>query len=289
MDNNTKEILIIHLYWIEKGFTKEDIIKIHDLVTSEDPFQNVTIKKMHKEMGGQIEYKEILLLSDFEKITFLYLNYSEHLLDLSFLKYCINLEEIKMPHQKLKSLEVLATLKQIKKIDARFNDIENINCLYALNDLEEINLENNPVTSLQPIKHLTKLKKINIDTIENENEVFQILKNNDNCSTKYILKGDSIDFDKFIFPNYFIYISKQQNQISIFMESRNEKFERDSSLDFPSELFNQSAFDDNYIAKIKMEVTDRIDKIYGASTIVNNSKLFRDNEFYWLDYTHFFG
>lgn len=279
----------MHLHWIKNGFTKEDISKIHDLVTTEDPFQNVTMKKMQKEMGGHIEHKNALLSSDFEKITFLYLNYSEHVLDLSFLKYCVNLEEIKMPHQKLKSLEVLANLEQIKKIDARFNDIENINCLYALMDLQEINLENNPVTSLQPIKHLNKLTKINIDTIGDENEVFQILKNNDNCSIKYILKGDSIDFDKFIFPNYFIYISKQQNKISIFIESRNEKFERDSSLDFTSEFFNQSTFEDNYIAKIKLEVTDRIDKIYGGSTIVNNSELFRDNEFYWLDYTHFFG
>ena len=289
MDNNTKYIILMHLHWIKNGFTKEDISKIHDLVTTEDPFQNVTMKKMQKEMGGHIEHKNALLSSDFEKITFLYLNYSEHVLDLSFLKYCVNLEEIKMPHQKLKSLEVLANLEQIKKIDARFNDIENINCLYALMDLQEINLENNPVTSLQPIKHLNKLTKINIDTIGDENEVFQILKNNDNCSIKYILKGDSIDFDKFIFPNYFIYISKQQNKISIFIESRNEKFERDSSLDFTSEFFNQSTFEDNYIAKIKLEVTDRIDKIYGGSTIVNNSELFRDNEFYWLDYTHFFG
>jgi Leucine-rich repeat (LRR) protein len=279
----------MHLYWIEKGFTKEDIRKTHNLVTDEDPFQNVTMKKMHQEMGALIKYKDSFLLSDFEKITFLHLNYSEYVLDLSFLKYCINLEEIKVPHQKLKSLEILANLVQMKKIDAKYNDIENIDCLYALRDLEEINLENNPVTSLQPIKHLNKLTKINIDKIEDENEVFQILKNNDNCSIKYILKGDSIDFDKFIFPNYFIYISKQQNQISIFMESRNEKFERDSSLDFPSELFNQSAFDDNYIAKIKLEVTDRIDKIYAPSTIVNNSKLFRDNDFYWLEYTHFFG
>jgi hypothetical protein len=201
----------------------------------------------------------------------------------------VNLEEIKMPHHKIKSLEVLANLEQIKKIDVRDNDIENIDCLYALRDLEEINLENNPVKSLQPIKHLNKLTKINIDTIEDENEVFQILKNNHNCSIKYILKGDSIDFDKFIFPNYVIHISKQQKKISIFLESRNKKFERDSSLDFPSELFNQSAFDDNYIAKIKLEVTDRIDKIYGASTIVNNSKLFRDNDFYWLEFTDFFG
>lgn len=32
-----------------------------------------------------------------------------------------------------------------------------------------------------------------------------------------------------------------------------------------------------------------MDKIYGGFAIVNNSKLFRDSEFYWLDFTHIFG
>jgi hypothetical protein len=283
MDPYTKYIIQNHLYWIENGFTKQDIRKIHSDVWDDYLFENVTMTRIHNKKGYTLEHKEILDASDLEKITFLYLDYSEHILDLSFLKYCTNLEEIKRPFQKLKNLEVLANLLKIRKIDASCNDIENIDCLYVMSNLEELRIENNPVKSLQPIKHLNKLTKINIDTIEDENEVFQILKNNDNCSIKYILKGDSIDFDKFIFPSYVIHISKQQKKISIFLESRNEKFERDSSLDFPSELFNQSAFDDNYIAKIKLEVTDRIDKIYGASTIVNNSKLFRENDFYWLE------
>jgi hypothetical protein len=72
----------MHLYWIDNGFSKEDVRKIHNLVTDEVPFQNVTMKKMQNAMRGQIKYKDSLLSSDYEKLTFLHLNYSEHVLDL---------------------------------------------------------------------------------------------------------------------------------------------------------------------------------------------------------------
>lgn len=278
----------MHLDWIKNGFTKTDICKMASFISNEDPFQNITMSNIQKEMGGQIEYKDTLLASDFEKITFLFLNYSERLLDLSFLKYCINLEEIVFGRQNLYSLDLLRNLDKIKKIDARNNKIIDIDCLYSLKDLEELNLEMNPINSLKAVKHLKHLKKINIDTINDENEVIHILKNNNNCSIKYILKGDTTDFSKFIFPNYFIYISKQQNKISILLEARNETLERDPILDFPAELISKSTFDDNYIAKIKQEVTIRFHKIYGSSTKLNDSKLLRYNEFYSLEYSHSF-
>jgi Leucine-rich repeat (LRR) protein len=175
MNDNTKYIILMHLHWIEKGFTKEDVKKIHNLVTTEDPFQNVTMNKMQKEMRGQIKYKDPLLTSDFEKITFLYLNYSEHLLDLSFLKYCVNLEEIKFGRQKLKNLKAIENLENIRFIDASSNEIENIDVLYAFTNLKKIDLEYNLILSLMPIAHLSKLKEIIIDKIDDEKWVFQIL------------------------------------------------------------------------------------------------------------------
>jgi hypothetical protein len=45
MNDNTKYIIPMLLHWIEKGLPKMSR-KIHNLVTTEDPFQNVTMNKM---------------------------------------------------------------------------------------------------------------------------------------------------------------------------------------------------------------------------------------------------
>jgi hypothetical protein len=286
MDPYTKYIIQNHLYWIESGLTKEDIAKIHSDVWDDHIFENVTMTRIHKKKGYTLEQKEILNASDFEKITFLYLDYSEQVLDLTFLIYCTNLEEIKMPHQKLKSLEVLANLEKIKKIDARYNDIENIDCLYDLKDLEEINLENNPIKSLQANKHLKKLNKINIDTIEDENEVLTIIRNNKKCSVYYILKGGDLDFENLIFPKYLVHISKNENSISIILEARTKDNDLNSTIYFPQCLLSQAHFENQYIEKIKQMTIERLGKILGVSIEINNSKLYRFNDIFSLQYNH---
>ncbi len=286
MDPYTKYIIQNHLYWIENGFTKEDIRKIHNEVWDEHIFDNVTMKRIQKKKGYSIAHKEIIEASDFEKITYLYLDYAEHILDLSFLKYCTNLEEIKMPHQRLKNLEVLVNLEKIKKIDASYNYIGNIDCLYAMSNLEELKIENNPIESLQAIKHLKKLSKIEIDTVKDETEVFHILKNNNTCSINYILQGGKIDFENLIFPKYFVIISKKENSISIILEARTQDNELNSTVYFPEGLANQEHFTDYYIEKIKQITTERLAKILCNSFEINNSKLYRHNDLFSLQYNH---
>lgn len=286
MDSYTKYIIQNHLYWIENGFTKEDIRKIHNEVWDEHIFDNVTMKRIQKKKGYSIAHKEIIEASDFDKITFLYLDYAEHILDLSFLKYCTNLEEIKMPFQKLKNLEVLANLEKIRKIDASYNDIENIDCLYAMSNLEELKIESSPIESLQAIKHLKKLNKIEIDTIKDENEVLHILRNNNTCSINYILQGGDIDFENLIFPKYLVNISKKENSISFVLEARTHDNDLNSTIYFPEGLANQDHFIDYYIEKIKQMTTERLEKILGHSFEINKSKLLRYTDMFSLHYEY---
>jgi len=286
MDIYTKYIIQNHLYWIENGFTKEDIRKIHNEVWDEHIFDNVTMTRIQKKKGYSIKHKEIIEASDFEKITFLYLDYAEHILDLSFLKYCRNLEEIKMPYQKLKSLEVLANLEKIRKIDVRYNDINNIDCLYAMRNLEELRIDNNPIESLHAIKHLKKLNKIEIDTLKDENEVLHILRNNNTCSINYILQGGDIDFENLIFPKYLVNISKKENSISFVLEARTHDNDLNSTVYFPEGLANQDHFIDYYIEKIKQMTTERLEKILGNSFEINKSKLLRYVDLFSLQYEH---
>ena len=286
MDPYTNYIIQNHLYWIENGFTKEDIRKIHNEVWDEHIFDNVTMKRIQKKKGYSIAYKEIIEASDFVKITYLYLDYAEYILDLSFLKYCTNLEEIKMPSQKLKSLEVLANLEKIRKIDASYNNIENINCLYAMSNLEELKLENNPIESLQAIKHLKKLNKIEIDTVKDENEVLHILRNNNTCSINYILQGGEIDFENLIFPKYLVSISKKENSLSLILEARTDGNDLNSTIYFPEGLANQDYFIAYYIDKINQMTTKRLEKILGSSFEINKSKLLRYVDLFSLQYNH---
>jgi hypothetical protein len=286
MDLYTKYIIQNHLYWIENGFTKEDIRKIHNEVWDEHIFDNVTMKRIQKKKGYTLTQKEIIEASDFDKITFLYLDYAEHILDLSFLKYCTNLEEIKMPFQKLKNLEALTNLEKIRKIDASYNDIENIDCLYAMSNLEELKIESNPIESLHAIKHLKKLNKIKIDTIKDENEIFKILKNSNSCSINYILEGGNIDFENLIFPKYLVNISKKENLISLVLEARTHDNDLNSTIYFPEGLANDDHFIDYYIEKIKQMTTERLEKILGNSFEINKSKLLRYVDLFSFQYEH---
>lgn len=283
----------MHLHWIEKGFTTEDISKIRSLVSNEDPFQNVTMKNLQKEMGGQIEYKDTLLSSDFEKITFLYLNYSEYVLDLSFLKYCVNLEEIKFGQQKLKNLDILKNLENIRIIDASSNEIENIDILYAVKNLEKLNLEYNPILSLKPLAHLNKLKSIVIDEIRDEKWVFQILKNNKICSIDYIIKGDTLDYENFVFPKYHIGISMKEDANSIFLTGMNDNYKNcylvEFPIDFPENLVSQPDFYERYLNKIKQQTAERLEIILEDKIQVNDAQMYYSREKYSFEYTHFLG
>jgi hypothetical protein len=241
---------------------------------------------MQKKKGYTLTQKEIIEASDFDKITFLYLDYAEHILDLSFLKYCTNLEEIKMPFQKFKTLEALTNLEKIRKIDASYNDIENIDCLYAMSNLEELKIESNPIESLHAIKHLKKLNKIKIDTIKDENEIFKILKNSNSCSINYILEGGNIDFENLIFPKYLVNISKKENLISLVLEARTHDNDLNSTIYFPEGLANDDHFIDYYIEKIKQMTTERLEKILGNSFEINKSKLLRYVDLFSLQYEH---
>lgn len=293
MDSNTKDIIQNHLYWIENGLTKEDISKIQSLITNEDPFQNVTMKKMQKEMGGQIKYNDTLLSSDYEKITFLYLNYSEYVLDLSFLKYCVNLEEIKFGNQKLKNLDILTDLENIRIIDASSNEIENIDMLYAFKNLEKLNLQYNPILSLKPIAHLNQLKEIKIDEINDEKWVFQILQNNKICSIDYIIKGGILDYENFIFPKYHIGLSMKEDFISIFLTGMNDNYKycysEEDPIDFPDKLVSQPDFYERHLNKIKQETAERLAIILEDKIQIFDLQLYFSREKYSFEYTHFFG
>ncbi len=287
MDDYTRYIILSHLHWIEKNITKEEISKSYREIKDEDIFSAVKMDQIQEKIGYKVNYKEVITASDYEKINFLWLNLSKFKIDLSFVKYCTNLEEINIGCFDELNLNVLKENTKLKQIIANGNKIKNIEAIFSHTDLEVLNIENNPYCSLKPIAHLKNLKKIEADLIEAEIDALTILKNNPICSMNYLISGGTTDFDKFIFPFYHIIITKNETQISFAIEAieKAEKFTQE--LNFPKELVLLQSFKDKYLDAVKKDLISRLEIITEAPIIINLEELIYYKENYMFQYIHF--
>ena len=287
MDDYTKYILLNHLHWIEQGISKEELIKTYKEIKDKDIFTGVKMHQIQENLGYEINYKEVITASDYEKIKFLWLSLSSSKIDLSFVKFCTNLEEINIGCFDEVNLDVLIENTKLKQITANGNKIENINALYAHSDLEVLNIENNPCCSLKPIIHLKNLKKIDVDLIEDELDALTILKNNPICAIDYIISGSVADFEKFNFPFYHIKINKNETQISFFIEAIEKADKFTQELKFPKELVLLQTFKDKYLDNVKKDLISRLEIITGTPVILNLEELVYYQDNYMFEYVHF--
>ena len=287
MDDYIKYILINHLYWIEQGISKEELIKTYKEIKDKDIFSGVKMHQIQENLGYEVNYKEVINASDYEKIQFLWLSLSSSKIDLSFVKFCTNLEEINIGCFDEVNLDVLIENTKIKRITANGNKIENINALYAHSDLEVLNIENNTCCSLKPIIHLKNLKKIDVDLIDNEIDALMILKNNPICNMDYLVSGNASDFEKFNFPFYHIIIHKNETQISFFIEAIEKADKFTQELKFPKELVLFQTFKDKYLDAVKKDLISRIEIITEAPVSINLEELVYYQDNYMFEYTHF--
>ena len=287
MDDYTKYIILSHLHWIEEGITKEEIYKIYHLINSEDIFSGVNMHQIQEKMRYEVNYKEVITEYDYDKIKFLWLSLSRVCFDLSFVKFCSNLEEINIGCFNEENLDALKENVRLKKIIANGNKITNIEALYSHDELEFINIENNPRISIKPIAHLKNLKKIDVYLIDEELDVLIILKNNPVCEVNYLISGSNTDFDKFNFPFYHIIIKKNQTQISFFIEAIEKADKFTQELKFPKELIQLQSFKDKYYAALKNELISRLEIIIGAPVNLNLEELIYYQDNYMFEYIHF--
>ena len=286
MDDYTKYILLSHLHWIEKGITREEVSKSYREIKDEDIFSGVKMHQIQESLGYKVNYKEVITDSDYEKIIFLWLSLSSSKIDLSFVKFCSNLEEINIGCFEEVNLDALKDNVKLKKIIANDNKITNIEAFYAHSDLEYLNIEYNPCCSLKPIAHLKKLKKIDVDLIEDEIDALMILKKNPICSMDYMVSGSATDFDKFNFPYYHIIINKNETQISFAVEAieKAEKFTQE--LKFPKEIVLLQTFKDKYLDAVKKDLISRLEIITGALVVINLEELVYYQDNYMFEYIH---
>ncbi|SNB23947.1 hypothetical protein NO004_140013 [Flavobacterium psychrophilum] len=272
MDKNTKYILQNHLHWAENGISKEEIYETCKKAKN-DVFCNPRMYKVQEILDYKLQSKEIFSASDYEKITFLWTQLSDDDIHLSFLKYCINLEEINLSCYNETNLESLRNNTKLKKIIANHNKISSLEALYNHTDLECLNIENNPCYSIKPIAHLKNIRELYLGLIDNEIDVFNILKNNPVCSVNYLIKGEGeTDFENFTFPFYRMIIIQNESKIEIIMFGIEQAHPDASMIEIPEIISENEGFLEKKYKKLHQEMSKRLEKITNKPTTIDKDK-----------------
>lgn len=286
LDDYTKYIILSHLHWIEKGITEEDISKSYTEIKDKDIFSGVNMRQIQENMGYKVNYKEVITVSDYEKIKYLWLSLSSKSIDLSFVKFCSNIEEINIGCFDEVNLDALKNNIKLKKIIANGNKISNIEALYTHNDLEFINIEDNPCCSIKPIAHLKKIKKIEVGLINDEMDALNILKNNPICKVKYIIEGGKTDFENFVFPYYQLFVTKDENQIEIHLEGVEDASSWPTETRIPENLLKNEEYTEKLMNNLSKDISKRLEIILEKQISFDFNNSYSFGYSYHLNYIH---
>ena len=286
MDNYTKYILLSHLYWIEKGITEEQIYTAYEEIKDRDIFANVNMLQIQENIGYKINYKEVITAAEYDKIKFLWLGHYKFHINLSFLKFCSNLQDFNLECLDEVNLDSLKHNFKLKKIIANSNKLSNIEALHTHSDLEYINIENNSCLSLKPIAHLKKIKELKVGFIDDEKYALYILKNNPVCTVVYLIKGGETEFKNLNISYYQLIITKNENRIKFIMEG----IEHTSS--FPTDTNLQERITDNselfqkVSDHVKEEILNRLRIILNKPIVFDFQNFYSYYNSYYHKYTH---
>ena len=269
MDDYTRYIILSHIYWSENEITVEKLKEVASEIEGKDIFMPVDAQKVNLKLGFKILYKENITLGDYQKIKFLSFNFSYKIIDLSFVKYCSNLEEVDVNCFKLENLEAFKENKLLKKITARNNSIANIEALFEHHNLEHLILDNHPPLSLKPIAHLKKIKTLDICLIDDESYVLNFVKLNSNCKVNYIINGGPTDFENFIFNYYQIIIEKNENEIKMDIEGVETTTVYPIETKIPEHLQEDKLYYERFINSLINEITNRLEIILDKKVNLN--------------------
>ena len=286
MDDYTRYIILSHIYWSENEITLEKLKEVASEIKGKDIFMPVDAQKINLKLEYKILYKEDITIEDYQKIKFLSFNFSNKIINLSFVKYCSNLEEVDVNCFKLENLEVFRENKLLKKITARNNSIANIEALFEHHNLEHLILDNNPPLSLKPIAHLTKINTLDICLIDDESYVLNFVKLNSNCKVNYIINGGPTDFENFIFNYYQIIIEKNENEIKMDIEGVETTTVYPIETKIPDGLLKDKLYYDKLINSLIKDITNRLEIILDKKVSIDKENIYTFGESYHLHCTY---
>jgi len=213
-----KTLLSQHLHWASKGYDIATLKTITNAVEDEhdDPFVGPTLHQITaitgKPFGTDFELDQ---LNQLQYLRYKYFNFDK---DLSFLRYCTDLEEIDFCCCNIvEDITNLRYLKNLKKLLITNSKINSTEALIDLTELETISLSGCETNSLAPLLHHKKIKQISLGLIGDENEILQIISNQKNCNASYVIKSN---FELLGIENIFLYVSIQLKENSLTIEMK---------------------------------------------------------------------
>ena len=171
---NTWYLLAQHLHWVNNGY---NAIKINNLIKTIKrenlPFCPTKLYQLEEKLGtpASIYFNP----EELEKLTYFYPCLDNLADDLSFFRYCTNLEEVDFRCTDIKDIYYFKYLNNLTHIDLSYTNINSIEALASLPNIEWLNLENCNLASLLPLQEHKKIKKIVLDNVENEDEILSLI------------------------------------------------------------------------------------------------------------------
>ena len=164
----TKHLLAQHLFWINNGYDSVNLNGVLMSLRNKNPFRSIKLNHFEDKIGRP--QTDDFELKDLGKLTYFYpclINFDG---DLSFLKYCTNLEYVDFAGLNLVDISDLKHLKNLTEIDLSCTNINSIDSLSTLANIEVLNLQNCNTVSLAPLLDHRKIKKIVLDNVEKEKD-----------------------------------------------------------------------------------------------------------------------
>lgn len=272
---STNNLLAQHLHWVNKGY---DLRKINDVIKAirnENPISCISLSQLESKIGKQDN--TVFDKNELKKITYLFPKFINFDCNLNFLKYCENLEVIDLSSLEIVDINDLSHLKNLTKLNLSSTKIESIEALSNLDKLVELNIQDCIPVSLKPLINHKNLNTILIDDIENEDDILEIISNQQECISVYVIKNNT-DLNRFSFPKYWLYVKLDKDNLTVEMKSlMTDKW--GSLCEFPSEMLEDVSFMDEYMELLNSELDKRINAILKSNfEILNETKYYNNEE-----------
>ena len=271
---NTTYLLAQHLHWVNNGY---DLGKINDVIKAirnENPISCISLSQLESKIGKQ--NNTVLDKNELKKLTYLFPKFINFDCNLNFLKYCENIEVIDLSSLDIVDTSDLSHLKNLTKLNLSSTKIESIEALSNLGKLVELNIQDCIPVSLKPLINHKNLNTILIDDIENEDDILEIISNQQECISVYVIKNNT-DLNRFSFPKYWLYVKLDKDNLTVEMKSlMTDKW--GSLCEFPSEMLEDVSFMDEYMELLNSELDKRINAILKSNFEILNEQKYYNNE-----------